>query len=242
MDADKIKAQKKEFRVYLRMVEGKHGTILNSLISASEGCLPLYIKTKYLPNFISLYDEQNDIKLLMQAYVLMQKDKNHIAEKGGYIVPMCLNLYIKFYCAKNNMNYEDLTIYATKEIEDCINDSEKEILVEGTAKELTGIRYERNSKARKRCLEYYGCKCYVCGIDMSKEYGTELGKDAIEVHHIIPISQRCSSYIIDPIHDLRPLCPNCHCIVHRKPNDILDIEKLKTTYNRLHNADICNSQ
>ncbi|MCU0476862.1 MAG: HNH endonuclease [Anaerolineae bacterium] len=74
-------------------------------------------------------------------------------------------------------------------------------------------RYERNPKARRACLDYYGYRCAVCGMSLEEMYG-EAGQDIIHVHHLQPISERQAEYEIDPIRDLRPVCPNCHAIIH----------------------------
>ena len=50
---------------------------------------------------------------------------------------------------------------------------------------------------------------------MDDIYGM-VAKYIIEVHHIVPISQIGKQYIIDPIKDLVPVCPNCHTIIHTK--------------------------
>jgi 5-methylcytosine-specific restriction protein A len=48
-------------------------------------------------------------------------------------------------------------------------------------------------------------------------YG-EIGKSFIHVHHLIELSSIGNEYSIDPINDLRPVCPNCHAMLHkRKP-------------------------
>jgi 5-methylcytosine-specific restriction protein A len=85
--------------------------------------------------------------------------------------------------------------------------------------------YERSPEARKRCIESYGYKCCVCGFDFEKEYG-ELGKGFIHVHHIKPLSEINENYNVDPKKDLRPICPNCHAMLHRK-SPILGIDELK---------------
>ncbi|MBS4894984.1 MAG: HNH endonuclease [Gordonibacter pamelaeae] len=36
---------------------------------------------------------------------------------------------------------------------------------------------------------------------------------------------------VDPIEDLRPLCPNCHRMIHRKSSGVYTIEELKTIVN-----------
>jgi 5-methylcytosine-specific restriction protein A len=41
-----------------------------------------------------------------------------------------------------------------------------------------------------------------------------MGRDVIHVHHVRPESTLGPNYRVDPIKDLRPLCPNCHAIVH----------------------------
>ncbi|MDC9497701.1 MULTISPECIES: HNH endonuclease [unclassified Pseudoalteromonas] len=40
----------------------------------------------------------------------------------------------------------------------------------------------------------------------------------MHVHHIVPISDIGDEYQVDPIRDLRPVCPNCHAMLHRKGN------------------------
>ncbi|MCF0241746.1 MAG: HNH endonuclease [Treponema sp.] len=57
-------------------------------------------------------------------------------------------------------------------------------------------------------MQYYGTKCVVCGFDFEKTY-SELGKGFIHVHHLKEISSIDKEYELDPIKDLRPLCPNC---------------------------------
>ena len=74
-------------------------------------------------------------------------------------------------------------------------------------------------------MKYYGCKCSVCGFDFEKEYG-ELGRGFIEVHHIVPLSTIRDEYVVDPIRDLRPLCSNCHSMVHRR-EPVVSVEDLK---------------
>lgn len=48
-------------------------------------------------------------------------------------------------------------------------------------------RYERDSKARKRCIKHFGPNCCVCGLDFVSMYGA-IVEGFIHVHHIVPIS------------------------------------------------------
>ena len=101
---------------------------------------------------------------------------------------------------------------------------EQQILLEGARKEIESNIYERNSTARQKCLEYHGYSCKVCKRPMEQMYGIT-GKYIIEVHHIIPLSQIGKQYIIDPVKDLVPICPNCHTIIHTKRDPCYTIEE-----------------
>ena len=95
---------------------------------------------------------------------------------------------------------------------------------EGTTKLIPVNVYERNPKARKKCIEHYGYNCSVCDFNFSEIFG-ELGEGFIHVHHLKPLSEIGQKYTLDPIKDLRPVCPNCHSMLHR-PIPILSIEAL----------------
>lgn len=106
-------------------------------------------------------------------------------------------------------------------------------LVEGSASEVTLNKYERNKSAREACIAYYGCRCATCGLDFERTYG-EIGRGFIHVHHITPISSIGSEYVIDPVHDLIPLCPNCHAMIHRSmpPMSVSELRKLIAAHAR----------
>jgi 5-methylcytosine-specific restriction enzyme A len=44
-------------------------------------------------------------------------------------------------------------------------------------------------------------------------YG-EIGRDFIQVHHVVPVSELGNGYQLDPVTDLVPLCANCHAMAH----------------------------
>lgn len=90
--------------------------------------------------------------------------------------------------------------------------------VEGATMQVSVNAYERSARARSDCIDHYGARCYVCGFDFSEMYGNDLGAGFIHVHHLIDMSAIGREYIVNPIADLRTLCPNCHAMVHkRKP-------------------------
>jgi predicted HNH restriction endonuclease len=104
---------------------------------------------------------------------------------------------------------------------------ESDKLKEGAKKQIIVNSYERNHKARQACLDYYGHVCSVCGFDFGLFYGDEF-KGKIHVHHLKALSEINEEYEVHPIHDLRPVCPNCHLALHSKVGDKpYDINELK---------------
>ncbi|HEV2661162.1 MAG TPA: HNH endonuclease [Ktedonobacteraceae bacterium] len=101
----------------------------------------------------------------------------------------------------------------------------QESFYEGAVKQVYVNRYERSRSARDRCVEIYGSKCSVCGFDFAEKYG-EVGKDIIHVHHLVPLSQSGKEYKVDPENDLRPVCANCHVIIHQS-NPPYSIDEVK---------------
>jgi len=104
-------------------------------------------------------------------------------------------------------------------------DEVSEEIQEGAKKRVAVNIYERSAEARQKCIEQYGYKCAVCEFDFYSEYG-DRGRHFIHIHHIVPISTIGESYIVDPINDLRPICPNCHAMIHRT-DPPCSIEELK---------------
>ncbi|WP_309603585.1 HNH endonuclease [Klebsiella pneumoniae] len=58
-----------------------------------------------------------------------------------------------------------------------------------------------------------------------KVYG-EHGKGFIHVHHIKPLHTVGDNYVVNPIEDMVPLCPNCHAMIHRG-SEVLSVDGLK---------------
>lgn len=100
-----------------------------------------------------------------------------------------------------------------------------EAFLEGAASKITVNSYERNPAARRACIAHYGYDCAVCGFNFGDFYGA-IGEEFIHVHHLRSISSIGEEYEVDPIEDLRPVCPNCHAMLHRE-RPALSIENLK---------------
>lgn len=97
--------------------------------------------------------------------------------------------------------------------------------VEGAATEIVQTRYERDPAARAACLAHYGLACQVCGFDFEQRFG-DLGAGFIHVHHLEPLAITAQQHAVDPIRDLRPVCPNCHAMLHRR-SPPLPLEELR---------------
>ncbi len=86
-------------------------------------------------------------------------------------------------------------------------------LVEGAVSQEWVTVYERNPEARRQCIAAHGSSCCVCGFNFGAVYGAEFA-GFIHVHHRHPVSEAGGEYAVHPIEDLRPVCPNCHAVIH----------------------------
>ncbi|MCL2235162.1 MAG: hypothetical protein FWB98_01830 [Defluviitaleaceae bacterium] len=103
--------------------------------------------------------------------------------------------------------------------------------LEGKKKTVAVNTYERNPAARKLCIDYYGAACFICGFDFGKEYGEEC-EGFVHIHHLKMISETDGEYAINPINDLRPVCPNCHMVLHSKKEGCYTIEEVRSMLKR----------
>jgi 5-methylcytosine-specific restriction protein A len=87
------------------------------------------------------------------------------------------------------------------------------VLVEGAVRRVTVNGYERNPEARRRCIAAHGSNCCICEFNFGAVYGSET-EGYIHVHHVRSLSEIGGEYEVDPVEDLRPVCPNCHAVLH----------------------------
>lgn len=74
----------------------------------------------------------------------------------------------------------------------------------------------------------------VCGFNFSKFYG-KIGEGFIHVHHLQELSSIGHEYEVDPIEDLRPVCPNCHAMLHLE-TPAISIERLRDMIDSLQQS------
>lgn len=92
---------------------------------------------------------------------------------------------------------------------------EGDVIIEGALVQRSVNVYERSSLARLQCIAEYGTKCYICGFSFGVKYGKAFDR-FILVHHLRPLGEIRQKHRIDPIRDLRPVCANCHIVLHTR--------------------------
>ena len=97
--------------------------------------------------------------------------------------------------------------------------------LEGALLKEEVLRRERSRKNRLLALEFHGESCKVCGFEPDKFFDGI--PSVLEIHHLTPLSVIDSPQRYSPVHDLVPLCPNCHRAIHKKSPIPYTIEELK---------------
>jgi len=178
-------------------------------------------KYKYLKR-IDLFIDESKIDVyyinnILEIKKILEEKKDFISDLSDNNMKRALEWYIEFLLIKKN-EYK-----SADEIPNSDN------YPEGSSKIIYVNAYERNAKARKECLEEYGYTCSVCNFDFEKIYGS-IGKEFIHVHHLKPLSEIGKEYQVNPIKDLRPVCPNCHAMLHK--GNPYNIEELQKVFNQ----------
>lgn len=179
------------------------------------------------PSFTSVYD-CSDVAFLEEGWRQLRQNSDwfdYNKRHAGTLLTS-LNHYIDFLkldsTLQNTGNNKNVALPARRLL------TTPEEYQEGKERYVHSVGYERSRDGRQKCLDHYGYICAICGMDFEKVYG-DIGHEFIEVHHIIPVSQRGGAYKLDPIKDLRPLCSNCHSMIHRT-NPVMTIDELKALY------------
>jgi predicted HNH restriction endonuclease len=86
-------------------------------------------------------------------------------------------------------------------------------LREGSVMKRLSKSYVRDQNARRQCIAKYGTKCFICKFSFRARYG-RVADGFIHVHHVRPLSDIGEEHSVDPVKDLRPVCPNCHAVLH----------------------------
>ena len=55
------------------------------------------------------------------------------------------------------------------------------------------------------------------------------------MHHIVPLAEIKEDYVVDPVKDLIPVCPNCHMVLHSKNGGVFLPNEVKKLLNNKNN-------
>lgn len=169
-------------------------------------------KTFNIPNIENLLEIDNIdfLKTIEPKYMSRQLSKTEQDLRSA------LRKYIEFRISQNVNYAQEIENFEIAELS----------FTEGGQKVVISRRIERNKKLRNEAIKIHKVNCQVCGFNFEENYG-EIGKDFIEVHHIVPLSKDYNPKMTNPKTDLNVLCSNCHRMVHRKKNITLTIGELK---------------
>lgn len=228
----------KVFWTFLKKKFDQKGTNLSNYKSVVKNVIPAFIQQNVDAGFSTLFNVQ-EFSIVCQFCAAVEVRDLVDAPPQLYICINVLRRYAYFCGEREGLSQQQIDSYIekfkAKEQEKKQKQEQKQERAKRLDKEYEegGVilkhvsGFERDRDARAACLEYYKYKCAVCGFDFEAVYG-EIGKDFIEVHHLHPLSQIRGTHDTDPIKDLRPLCSNCHSMIHRGKNgDVWTIDELK---------------
>jgi predicted HNH restriction endonuclease len=185
-------------------------------------------------------------KLIERAYKEKKIDRKRFPTVGKYAGnmvdwfsqrwteddPKWTWLFSKFRRSEEKIDgchaYRPISPSAVNVFPDEVEEEEEVVkrLSEGAVFQKLVNAYERNNLARQQCLDEYGTDCYICGFSFGVTYG-KVVEGFIHVHHLLQLSRVGKDYKVDPIADLRPVCPNCHAVIHHRPKQPYGIEAVR---------------
>ena len=131
--------------------------------------------------------------------------------------------------------------YSLEDAEDVLRNiaEDKEIVViddvvirEGQLGTRTSEYRVRSQRLRDAAVDYYSdsgrIPCHACEFDFSSAYDV-IGQGYVQIHHLIPVSFLSGEPLDleEALANVRPLCANCHQMVHTK-RPPLPIEEIKS--------------
>ncbi|MCL1828321.1 MAG: hypothetical protein FWG32_02375 [Oscillospiraceae bacterium] len=189
-------------------------------------------------NLMGSHYKTNEMAALTQRSPAGRNAKFSLTEKGKQYLEA--NSEAVLYLFANPFEYNDM-----QELSEKIASSgkskkrivvydENDITSEGKARRTSGLTRQRSAKLREMAVQEYktaagGTECFVCGFNFEKVYG-EIGKDYIEIHHERPVFQYpgegFEEFSKEAVKRMKPLCSNCHSMVHRKMKEPVSVREL----------------
>ncbi len=190
--------------------EGTHWGDINKLALYIDG------------HFDTILDPEKDnlLPFVLLSMGIYQK-MNWTPQASGVKIPDDVAYQLEIDWAKHNNS--SVPVHSINYPDEIVDDGVT--FHEGVKKEVLVNIYERNPEARAICIKNYGATCSICGFNFVEKYG-KIGEGFIHVHHLQALSEIRKDYVLDPIKDLRPVCPNCHAMLHQRQKPY-SIEELK---------------
>ena len=164
-----------------------------------------------------LFDQLSELPFVNEDTLTTEKVTKEFGwfpQASGVLVPREIAEYVTSMIETNSRTkYKPLT------------SEELTKLSEGKPKTITVTTYDRNPHARQQCIAHHGTSCVICGFNFEAKYGA-IGRGFIHVHHLRSVAEIGQEYEISPVEDLRPVCANCHAMLHKK-RPAYSIEEIK---------------
>jgi hypothetical protein len=128
-------------------------------------------------------------------------------------------LSTEYKLARQVRSRRELTPDSARLLEDLLTKTETRrreefVAQEGSIKEFTLLKREREPKVRQNALVERGMVCEICGFDFAATYG-EFAATCVEVHHIKSLAKAAKNGTKTSVQDVIVACPNCHRALHR---------------------------
>lgn len=224
---DELKDNLETFENYLRKGTKDEINLVKGYIARGKCFVSYKIDNQFIffpSRFVGYYDNS------------LEKHSNNLTKDGRKTNPAInkiaerklsendiLEEKYKEYCEslgiipKNNKRKYWSFKFGNNDFEENINTNE--VFPEGKIVERKHIARERNSELIENAKRIFNEKhgklyCQICNFDFEAKYG-ELGKDYIEAHHTIPVSEMEEGHKTT-IDEIVLVCSNCHKMLHRK--------------------------
>lgn len=175
----------------------------------------------------------------MKDYTNLFEDRYSLTSTGETYLMQSDNYEIINYLFSNKFTNVDIVNILqqtvcndrTHRMTPCFED---EMIAEGRVIRTSLEKRLRSQRLRSAAVEYYArngsIRCAVCDFSFEECYGV-LGKGFIEIHHERPVCQYSSmefeEFLRDAILFVKPVCANCHRMLHRDKKHPLTIQELR---------------
>lgn len=148
-------------------------------------------------------------------------DKGYIGQRNWFF-PLKSKKYAEFLEGFSLL----VEVYGSRlsKTNDASLDFEQVAYIEGQKYFAEVCLSSRNQKLVAAAKQSLGLSCQVCNFNFFERYGL-IGKDFIEVHHIVPISSVAKNSA--SLKDVNVVCSNCHRMLHKR-SPPMSIEELRS--------------